>query len=80
MYHGMCHLQAIMSGAELVRNLGEPKRQTKISKQAAKWAQWLIPNTFHNIRVFMICTNGHTDLHNMHVDFAQWVHGFSNNG
>jgi hypothetical protein len=69
-----------MSGAELVRNLGKPKRQTKISKQAAKWAQWLIPNTFHNIRVFMICRNGHTDLHNMHVDFAQWVHGFSNNG
>ncbi len=59
MYHGMCQLQAIMSGAVLVRNLGEPKRQTKISKQAPKWAQWLIPNTFHNIRVFMIRTNGH---------------------
>jgi hypothetical protein len=25
----------------------------------------------------MICTNGHVDLHHMHVDFAQWVHGFS---
>jgi hypothetical protein len=69
-----------MSGAMLARNLVEPKRRKKISKQAAKWAQWPIPNRFHNIRVFIICTNGHVDLHHMHVDFAQWVSEFSNNG
>ncbi len=80
MHHGMCQLQAIMSGAVLVRNLGEPKRQTKISRQGAKWAQWLTPNTFHNIRVFMICTNGlviYTTcmwiLHNGYVDFQTMV-------
>jgi hypothetical protein len=40
-----------------LRNLSEPDRVVGEPKFFG-WAQWLVPNTCHNINVLLICTTG----------------------
>jgi hypothetical protein len=64
----MCQVQAIFP--EDTSLVG----WAKISKQAAKQAEWLVPGMFHNIIVFMICTSGFPQW--ACVDYTMGICGF----
>jgi len=49
-------MQGIVPISVLFRNSDSHYTAWPNFSQASRKAQWLVPNTFHNIMVFMICT------------------------
>jgi len=73
MYYGMCQLQAIMSGAVLVRNLGEPRRWKKNFQTRSKMGTIAYTE-------YIPQHKGFHDLHKWTCGFIQHARGFCTMG